>query len=126
MGRRDTQPVTQPVRRFTKRERARLRELAGAAWEAELEAELEKLFEAFLKWADSGMSAFDLSDRIHEFHNGISRELYGRYTGLDPEITVPRAVALGILGEGELDEALLQKLSTQIEAYRTSLENEDE
>lgn len=118
--------MTQPVRRFTKRERARLRELAGAAWEAELEAELEKLFEAFLKWADSGMSAFDLSDRIHEFHNGISRELYGRYTGLDPEITVPRAVALGILGEGELDEALLQKLSTQIEAYRTSLENEDE
>jgi hypothetical protein len=126
LDRRETPQVTQPVQRFTKRERAQLRELAGAAWEAELEAELEKLFEAFLKWADNWMGAFDLSDRIHEFHNGISRELYGRYTGLDPEITVPRAVALGILGEGELDEALLGKLSAQIEAYRIRLEDEDE
>ena len=118
--------MTQPVQRFTKRERAQLRELAGAAWEAELEAELEKLFEVFLKWADSGIGAFDLSDKIHEFHNGISRELYSRHTGLDPEITVPRAIALGILGEGELDEVLSQKLSPQIEAYRTRLANEDE
>lgn len=31
-----------------------------------------------------GMSAFDLSDRIHEFHNGAPRALYGRYTALDP------------------------------------------
>jgi hypothetical protein len=118
--------VIRPVQRFTKRERAQLRELAGAAWESELEAELERLFEAFLKWADSGMSAFDLSQEIHEFHNKIARELYGRYTGLDPEITVPRAVALGILGEGELGEALLEKLSSHIEAYRQRLKDEDE
>ena len=117
--------MTQPTQRFTKRERAQLRELAGTAWEAELEAELEELFEAFLKWADDGMDAFDLSERIHQFHNGISRELYGRYTTLDPEITVPRAVALGILGEGELGEALLEKLSPHIEAYRKQFKDEE-
>ena len=50
--------MTQPVQRFTKREKAELKELAGAAWEAELRDELEKLFEEFLKWADDGMDAF--------------------------------------------------------------------
>ena len=104
--------------KVTKRERALLRELAGEAWESELRSELEDLFEVFLKWADSGMDSFELSDRIHEFHNGISRELYSRYTGLDPEITVPRAVAMGILGEQQLGDALLEKLAPQIEAYR--------
>ena len=117
--------MTQPVQRFTKRERAELRELAGAAWEAELRDALEKLFEDFLKWADNGMDAFELSERIHAFHNGVSRELYGRYTALHPEITVPRAVALGILGEGELSEGLLQKLSAQIERYRKQLQDEE-
>jgi hypothetical protein len=117
--------VTEPVQRFTKRERAELKELAASAWEAELRDELEKLFEDFLKWADNGMDAFELSERIHEFHNGVSRDLYGRYTALHPEITVPRAVALGLLGEDELSEGLLQKLSAQIERYRSQPEDEE-
>ena len=117
--------MSQLAPRFTKRERAQLRHFAGVAWEAELESELEKLFEDFLKWADDGMGAFELSERIHKFHNGISRELYGRYAALDPEITVPRAVALGVVGEMELGEALLQKLSPQIEAYRKQFEDKD-
>jgi hypothetical protein len=117
--------VSQPAPKFTKRERAQLRQLAGVAWEAELESELEKLFEDFLKWADDGMDAFDLSEKIHNFHNGISRELYGRYTALDPEMTVPRAVALGVVGEMELGEALLQELSPQIESYRKQFEDKD-
>ena len=117
--------MSQPPQRFTKRERAELKELAGAAWEAELRDVLEKLFEDFLKWTDNGMDAFELSERIHEFHNGVSRELYGRYTSLHPEITVPRAVALGILGEGELSDGLLQKLLAQIERYRKQLEDEE-
>jgi hypothetical protein len=117
--------VSDPAPKLTKRERAQLRQLAGLAWEAELESELEELFEDFLKWADDGMDAFNLSEKIHKFHNGISRELYGRYTGLDPEITVPRAVALGIVGEVELGDVLLRKLSPQIEAYRNRLEDDD-
>jgi hypothetical protein len=36
---------------------------------------------------------------IHEFHNGVSRELYNRYTVLDSATAVSRAIALGILGE---------------------------
>jgi hypothetical protein len=104
--------------KLTKPDRARLRELAGEAWAAELNRELEVLFEHFSTWADNGLSAFELSDLIHAFHNGISRDLYARYTTLPPTITVPRAVALGILGEGNLGVKLLRKLASEIESYR--------
>jgi hypothetical protein len=110
-----------PTLNITKQERTLLRKLAGAAWEAELKSELKNLFEDFRKWADDGMDSFDLSDKIHEFHNGVSRELYGRYTRLDPEITVPRAVAMGILDEEALGQALVEKLRAQIDLYRKRL-----
>ena len=107
---------------ITKAERARLRTLAQEAWESELRDALNELFEDFGKWADDGMSAFDLSDRIHEFHNGVSRELYGRYTTLSPEIVVSRAVALKIVREDALGETLLEKLTQRIESFREMLD----
>jgi hypothetical protein len=108
--------------KITKAERARLRSLAQEAWESELRDALTELLEDFGKWADDGMSAFDLSDKIHEFHNGISRELYSRYTTLGPEILVSRAVALGIVEEDALGKTLLGKLAGRIESFREMLD----
>lgn len=110
--------MSEPLK-ITKSEHAILRQLAKEAWEAELDDRLEQLFEDFLRWVDDEMSAFELSDKIHEFHDGASRELYGRYTGLEPAITVARAIAVGILGDEALGEALRAKLSDQIEAFRS-------
>jgi hypothetical protein len=112
--------MSEPPPKVTKSERALLRQLAQEAWEAELDDKLEQLFEDFSRWADDGMSAFELSDRIHEFHNGASRELYSRYTGLDSVTAVARAIALGILDEGALGDTLRMKLSAQIEAFRSN------
>lgn len=104
--------------KYTRKEKSQLRQLAGEAWESELTGELEKLFESFCTWSDKGISAFDLSDQIHEFHNGVSRELYRRYTALSPESAVAMAVVLGILGEETIDPSLLEKLRPHIEAHR--------
>jgi hypothetical protein len=104
--------------KITKSERALLRRLAEEAWEAELRDALTELFEEFGKWADDGMSAFELSDKIHEFHNGISRELYGRYATLGPAMMVSRAVALGMIDEAALGKPLLEKLSSTIKSFR--------
>jgi len=104
---------------YTRKEKAILRQLASEAWESELTGELEQLFESFCSWADKGISAFDLSDQIHEFHNGVSRELYKRYTALPPEIAVARAVVLGIFSEASIDPSLLEKLRPLIEAHRS-------
>jgi hypothetical protein len=104
--------------KISKRERAILRQLALRAWELELEAELETLYEEFGHWADKGMSAFDLSDKIHEFHDGSSRELYSIYMRLDPTITVSRAVARGVLSESDVGSVLIEKLAIQIAGFR--------
>jgi hypothetical protein len=103
--------------KITKSERGLLRRLAGDAWNAELNGALKKLSGDFAKWSGGGMNAFELSDKIHEFHNGISRELYGRYTNLNPEFLVSRAVALGILDRKALGEPVLEKLSYSIEPF---------
>ena len=103
---------------FTKHERALLRHLAERAWESELTTELETLFEAFSQWTDNGMSAFELSDRIHGFHDGISRELYKRYSVSEPATAVARGIAIGLIGEADLDPALFEKLTPLIEFFR--------
>lgn len=100
-----------------RKEKALLRQLAEEAWETELNDELEDLFESFTSWADKGLSAFELSEQIHEFHNGISRELYKRYTG-DPTAAVARAIALGILGEEALTPELHQDLEPLITHFQ--------
>ena len=104
---------------LTKKEKALLRQLAHEAWKAELDAELEKLFEDFGRWADKGMSAFDLSDKIHEFHNGVSRERYVFYANPDLPTAVSRAVAIGLLSEDALGETLLEKLLPLIEVFKS-------
>ncbi len=103
---------------FTKSEKAQLRQLASEAWESELSNELEKLFEEFCTWTENGMSAFDLTELIHEFHNGASRDLYKRYSIRPPEIAVARAIALDITSEESFDAQLLEKLQPLIEMHR--------
>lgn len=95
-----------------------LRGLAREAWEAELHEALEDLFEAFCRWADDAYSSHELADRIHEFHNGISRELFRRYTGLPPFVAVARAIAADVLDESALSPALREKLADEIQAQR--------
>jgi hypothetical protein len=108
--------------KFSKSERAALRELAAEAWKAELSAALIELHEEFGKWADDAIDAFELSDKIHKFHDGISRELYGLYTRLDAAMLVSRAVALRLVQKDALTEALAAKLAPQIQSIRESAE----
>ncbi len=104
--------------KLSKRETAALHELASEAWESELHDALEALFEDFCRWADDGYSSFELSERIHEFHDGASRELYKRHAGLPPFVAVARAIAEGTIDESALPPELLEKLADEIEALR--------
>jgi hypothetical protein len=104
--------------KLSKLEIAALRELANEAWESELHDALEELFEDFCRWADDGYSSFELTERIHEFHDEISRELYKRYTGLPPLVAVARAIAVGAMDETALSSTLQEKLADEIEAQK--------
>jgi hypothetical protein len=107
-----------------KQMRKKLRELAILAYERELGVHLGKLQEDFSKWREGKISVYELSDRIHEFHHGPSRELYNLNEQLKPDFLVARAVSLSVLSEDELPNDILEMLSKQIESLR-SLPEED-
>lgn len=110
--------MSSPPIKITKAEQALLRELSEEAWNAELYDHLLELYEDFGRWGDDAMSALDLVEKIREFHEGVSQELYKHYALLDPAVSVARAVALGLVSEAALGESLSRKLARQIQAYR--------
>ena len=95
-----------------------LRKLAGLAYERELTQELEAVARQFDRWREGGISCWDLSDLIHEFHDGVSRELFKHYNYAAPEVTVARAVSADILAEDEVSRAALDRIQMLIDSYR--------
>ncbi len=80
--------------------------MAGIAYERELTIASKGLLQEFQRWKNKEINVFELNDRIHEFHHGISRELYNRYTGNEMADTIGVASALrrGILSREEVGE----------------------
>jgi hypothetical protein len=95
---------------FTKRERAELRELAGAVYEAEARGYLEELDEDFAKWRKGKILSSDLLTSIHYFHQHQNRELWSTYQGLSDDMVVERGLGLGLLSEAKVPAKLLEKI----------------
>jgi hypothetical protein len=102
------------MHKYTKSQKKKLRELAGIANEREFDQELEKLYRHFESWRDKKINCFELSELIHRFHQGPSREIWKIYAYSKPDMAVSRAVALGILKEEEIPENLLDILDFKI------------
>ena len=98
-------------RELGKAERAHLRELASAAYERELSRELGELETEFRRWRAGEINAFDLSEAIHNFHQGTSRDLFSKYAPSNLEIVVAQAIHEGILSKDEAGSALLEHLA---------------
>jgi len=103
--------------RFSKRERAALRNLAAEAHDHELQNALTDLYDEFCVWGGDGMSAFDLNDKIHEFHDGISRELYKTYVLSDPELAVTIGIFRKTINLDDIDKNLREKLKPMVEGF---------
>jgi DNA primase large subunit len=105
---------------YTTTQRKALRRLANLAYERELGAELANLEARFAEWRAQRISAFQISDLIHEFHDGPSRELYKLYGSIDTAYLVARAIAQGLLHEDEAPTEILAKLADLIASYRSA------
>ena len=88
-----------------------IRDWCGVAYERELSAELEKLHGDFHDWNAGKLHCFDLTERIHEFHQNGARDLYKMYVmdGSDGSL-ISAAIDRGVLKEDELPPALLEFL----------------
>ena len=105
-------------RRLTKEEKRQARELAALAREAELAEALEELHELFSDWRKGRIDAFQLSDAIHQFHDGQSRELFKMYNGLPPEALAARAIAHELVPPAKIPRELQRALADRIEMWR--------
>ena len=101
----------------SKAARKHFRKLAATAYERELGRALEQLHVQFERWKIGEVDAFDLDVKIHEYHNGIARDLFKRYEYGDPELAVGAAIVSGILLESEVDERYLPWVKSWIELF---------
>lgn len=88
---------------------AQFRKWAGVAYERELAIATRALMTEFHRWESGEIDVFALNDKIHEFHHGISRSLYSRYTTMDSAFGVACGLRAGVLTREEIgDDVFLQ------------------
>lgn len=94
-----------------------LREQMGKAYEEEMRLALLPIAAAFEEWKAGKKSSGELSDMIHEYHQGIFRDLFNRYNVLSPDLLVPHAIATGILDKKNVPSEILKHFDKIIETY---------
>ncbi len=101
----------------SKRLKRLVREWAAVAHDRELSKALAELYAQFDRWQRGEITAWDLNDLIHRFHDGASREIWKTYATNRLEPAVALAVATGILRREEAPPELVQHLAGLIEFY---------
>jgi hypothetical protein len=105
----------QSMHDLSKAVRRVIRELAGLAYERELTAELTKLRAEFDAWSAGQITPFELQQIIHEFHDGVSRQLFNRYTsGSKFPHVVAAAVMRGTISVAEIPDPARKQLDRLI------------
>jgi hypothetical protein len=77
---------------------------------------LGALEESFRQWRCGVINAYDLSQAIHEFHDGPARDLYVSYNRLKPDVLV-EAFARGVLTEKDVAPSIRDALQSQLAYY---------
>lgn len=113
------------MREYTRKIKKLIREFAAEAHERELHRELASLDRHFAEWRKGKLGSGALSDEIHQYETGPSRELFKRYNGDLPDMMVAYAIAAGILKREEIPAELLEALTNPL-AYFNSLRDRGE
>jgi hypothetical protein len=97
--------------KYPKRIRKLIREFIPFCYEAELRKALTPLSEAFEQWKNGNLSSFDISEMIHEFHQGAAREIWKRYNN-NPfvDISIAWAIVDGIVKSDQFPPELIETL----------------
>ncbi len=98
-----------------------IQEYAALAHDRELSSTLKALLIEFDLWEKGEISVGQLSNQIHEFHQGPLKQIWAKYEMSSKEAIIAFAIASGILQEEELPEELMEHLSRIIEYYRNEL-----
>ncbi|HEX6369341.1 MAG TPA: hypothetical protein VF006_10440 [Longimicrobium sp.] len=94
--------------------RHQLRELRTKAWEAELGEALLPIADLFDAWRRGEASAFDLTEAIHRFHQGESREIWKKHQSRDTEMLLAQALADGHLRREQIPDPVYEVLEPYV------------
>jgi hypothetical protein len=114
------------MREYSKQIKRLIREFAARAYEAELGQALGELEAQFAAWRNGEISAFELSDHIHTFHQCPARELWGRYNARIDDTLVAHAIVTGLLPRETIPAELLEALRPIIVFYQDEQSEERE
>jgi hypothetical protein len=103
------------LREPTKSVKHALRRLSAVAHEEELQRALLPVATAFEEWRAGQLSSGELTERIHDFHQGPARELFKRYHSGPPEYAVARAIVVGVLDRKAVPAEVLEHCKGAIE-----------
>ena len=96
-----------------------LRELAGRAHETLLRRALTDLRREFDAWERSEIDAFELTERVHKFHQGPAQEIYLRFSGgIDLRLLVGYCVHEGLIERESIPAEVFPYLETALSFYR--------
>lgn len=90
---------------LSKADKRKVRQLAGIARERELGQELRKIASAIEEMDNGAVSPFEVTDSIHVFHDGSSRDLYRQYADALPWLGICRAYSDRVLMDEDLIDA---------------------
>lgn len=108
---------------LSKSARKAIRDAASIAYERELAQALRDLADVFNEWKAGTLNAFDVSDAIHEFHQGTARELFKQYEAGStavPDFGVAGAVIDGFIKLEEIAPAGREHIAKIVEAMASA------
>ena len=91
-----------------------LRQYAEQAYHKEMKSALELLYEDFLCWKQDNITGDQLNEKIHEFHDRSSRDIYNRYNTSHLNLAVAYAIHRGVLSREEVAAKLIETLSNEL------------
>ncbi len=95
-----------------------LRQWMEEAYERELHRELTRLDLSFAEWRAGKIGSGELSDRVHQYETGASRELFKQYNNSPHDMSVAYAVVVGILKREELPAELLAAIERELSFFQ--------
>jgi len=92
------------MQQFTKSQKKHLRKMVGIAYKRHMEKAMAKLQQEFKSWNEGAINVWELNQKIHEYHNELSRDLYKMYVLAKPDIALAFAINNHILDLDEIRE----------------------
>lgn len=106
------------MKTYSKNLKREIRLLANKLYERELNNHLSELDKDFEQWRKGQLSPFDLSEKIHHFHQNPARELFNFYTtNTMLDMAVARGIVNGLLKASEVSSELKTALQAKIDFY---------